>query len=152
MKLSVKQLSLYLGLLALGGSAGFLGNYYWTSKYATAPSEQFMPTAVQALPMVPLNNADNGVNFIAKAVQKVGPAVVRIDASRHISEEVLEPFGKPFFRRFFGNELPTPPKRVERGTGSGFILSADGRLLTNAHVVEGAQKVKVTPPNNLLIA
>ncbi|HEY9737687.1 MAG TPA: serine protease, partial [Trichocoleus sp.] len=63
-------------------------------------------------------------NFIAAAVERVGPAVVRIDAERSVSESVPEAFQNPFFRRFFGEDLPqgSMPDRIEQGTGSGFIL------------------------------
>jgi S1-C subfamily serine protease len=85
---------------------------------------------------VNISNAPNNPNFIADAVEKVGPAVVRINALKRVEKEV-DPF-----RQFFG-EGGVPEEKLQEGTGSGFILSKDGRLLTNAHVVEGADQVEV---------
>jgi len=86
-------------------------------------------------------------NYVVEAVNRTGPAVVRINASRtvasnqHIPQEFLE---DPMFRQFFGDQLRRMPKeRTERGTGSGFIINKEGDIITNAHVVSGADKVTV---------
>jgi S1-C subfamily serine protease len=82
----------------------------------------------------PLNPIEN-TNFITTAVEKVGPAVVKVDAVQVVGQN-------PLVEKFLG-DLPSQ-ERVEKGTGSGFILSADGKIVTNAHVVEGVDRVKVT--------
>ncbi|HAX79033.1 MAG TPA: serine protease [Cyanobacteria bacterium UBA11372] len=83
-------------------------------------------------------------NFVVAVVDKVGPAVVRIDAAKTVRRQIPEGFSDPFYRRFFGTPDAPPTERTVRGTGSGFIINAGGQILTNAHVVGGADRVLVT--------
>ncbi|MGK7951291.1 MAG: HhoA/HhoB/HtrA family serine endopeptidase [Xenococcaceae cyanobacterium] len=144
MNLSLNKLGVYLGILALGGGAGFWGSRYWQERSTFVEPSPIYSRVIPVPQEINTANSSPNINFIAQAVQKVGPAVVRIDAVRPVSSAVPERFQQPFFRRFFGDRDTTQSERVEKGTGSGFIISSDGRLITNAHVVEGTNKVKVT--------
>ncbi|MGA7936413.1 MAG: HhoA/HhoB/HtrA family serine endopeptidase [Kovacikia sp.] len=132
MKNPFKQPSLYLSLLLIGSSAGCAIKS--NDNNTTQPVAGTSTVTESPLPSPKLNDLD----YVAQIVQKVGPAIVRIDSSRTVAQRGGDsPFGQ-----FFG-EQPPSRQRVQKGTGSGFITTSDGRILTNAHVVEGADSVSV---------
>ncbi|HHP7245760.1 MAG TPA: HhoA/HhoB/HtrA family serine endopeptidase [Elainellaceae cyanobacterium] len=82
---------------------------------------------------------DEDTNFVVKVVEDVGPSVVRIDTTQTVETQLPD-----FFGDFFGESGTAPPGRTVRGIGSGFVIDNDGHILTNAHVVDGADRVTVT--------
>jgi S1-C subfamily serine protease len=121
----------------------------------TAPAQPELPIAKPAEPVkaVPKPTTialspkpiEKG-SFVAAAVRRVGDAVVRIDTEKTISRRpTVDPMlDDPFFRRFFGDDLMAPSEERLRGQGSGFVIDQNGVILTNSHVVNGADRVTVT--------
>jgi serine protease Do len=128
---------------ALGGGAA-IGSYL-TAKRGRSGVNILMTTASAA--------AAGEVSFatgLTPVVEKVVPAVVNIASSKIIRQPETGPtspfFFDPFFREFFGWDLPDRPQRQQReqSLGSGVIISSDGYLLTNNHVVEGASEIRIS--------
>jgi Do/DeqQ family serine protease len=142
----LKKVLAYSSLMLLGAGLGIGGTFAYSREAspisqtvaeapATAPKEN--PAIVSRIPAP--------TNFVAEVVQQVGPAVVRINASKTVNNDLSRFSDDPVFRRFFGSQIPEGSERqIRRGTGSGFIINADGKIITNAHVVDGADRVTVT--------
>lgn len=125
--------------LAVSGDRLLLSRGSQSEPVVSRPLAQSVPQSQpRQTVMVPATS-----NFVTAAVDQVGPAVVRIDSAHAVTNALPEAFDDPVLRQFLGSQVP-PAREIQRGVGSGFILSKEGEILTNAHVVEGANTVKVT--------
>ncbi len=95
----------------------------------------------------------------SSVVKEVTPAVVHVEVEKTVGarDYTHEFFNNPFFERFFGPEFrrqnpqQQPQQRKQRGQGSGFIISKEGYILTNYHVVADADEIRVTLSDNTKI-
>jgi Do/DeqQ family serine protease len=97
-----------------------------------AGQDRVVPPSPQALRM-----------SYAPIVKQVAPSVVTVSAAKMVTNRnpLLD---DPFFRRFFGPQFGGPRDQLQRSLGSGVIIDAGGLVVTNNHVIEGADQVKVT--------
>ncbi len=104
------------------------------------------PNVVGQERVIPETSAQMQLSF-SPIVEKIGPAVVNVYASRTVRQRARSPFlDDPFFRRFFGRGAPDmgrPRERVQSSLGSGVIIASDGLVVTNNHVIKGADEVRV---------
>ncbi len=105
---------------------------------------------LQATPSIPLVSTTRaapaqpmGPVSYAKGTEAAAPSVVNIYTTRVVSQPVHPLLMDPFFRQFFGYSQMPRQRRMENSLGSGVVVSADGYVLTNHHVIQGADEIRV---------
>jgi Do/DeqQ family serine protease len=136
-----KRIKTFLTLAALVLSFGVARQHGVNASTLPATPDGAAPAAA--------SSAD-GVTSYAEVVKRVAPAVVTIRAQRRVRARQESPFAdNPLLEEFFGRQgrgqrQPSPQtERRASALGSGVIVSADGYILTNHHVVEGAEQIRV---------
>ena len=79
----------------------------------------------------------------ARAVAVAAPAVVNVHTASVVTRQPSPLLNDPFFKRYFGDTLPAPPAQIARSRGSGVIMSDAGHIVTNHHLIRGADEIRV---------
>lgn len=125
--------------LVLGGSFLVFCNYFPVVDSEKQVQATTTPVNSQVL-IGPANIAD--------MVEKASPAVVNIETTIASSYRNNEFLNDPFFRQFFGDNLPVPKQNIQQGIGTGFIISETGYVVTNQHVINDATSITVNLSGN----
>ena len=128
--------------IILGLAIAFIVTYFWPElakrEAATVEIHQTTPDVTK--------RPSGGPYSYAMAVDKASPAVVNINTAKVVTVRPHPFFNDPVFRQFFGgqDDLISPRKHVESSLGSGVIMSDQGYIVTNHHVIQGADAIQVS--------
>ncbi len=147
------------GLLVMVLIALLVGGGYWLGKSSqgfTFPWRRGQEKPITKVPVTPLpqqviipQGTSDFEQRVMLAANKALPAVVNINTEKkvQVQPQPANPFfNDPFFRRFFGEQAPSnvPREQIQKSLGSGVIVSPDGYILTNNHVIAGADVIQVS--------
>jgi serine protease DegS len=142
-----KLVTFIIQFATIGLAAAFLVLYFQSDKDKTSNEVSSQPDT-EVVELVELIESTRttpatALNSYAPAVKNAAPAVVNIQTTKIITERQHPLTNDPVFRQFFGDSIGEPRKRMESSLGSGVIVSPQGYILTNHHVIKAADEIQV---------
>jgi serine protease Do len=150
MSITKTKLMSTAGLIGIGVLVGIIAssNLHWTpTSLASKPDSPAISSPASSVPQAVIDMQNTGKAFTAVA-KEVIPCVVSISTSKLIKRTQANEDLPPMFREFFGQGRDVPETEKLQGLGSGVLVSADGYILTNNHVIENADDILVTMSDN----
>jgi serine protease DegS len=139
-----KLITFIIQFATIGLAAAFLILYLQSEKDKTTNEAITQPgTEVVELIESARTTPVTAISSYAPAVKNAAPAVVNIQSTKVITERLHPLMNDPIFRQFFGDSIGEPRKRMESSLGSGVIISPQGYILTNHHVIKAADEILV---------